>query len=157
MVPQSATWSEVEDLPQDWHQLVGGELETLRDVWKDQAKQLAANKALQEFNERLAREWAIETGVLEHLYTIDEGVSRLLVEQGLHTALIPYGATDKDPAYVMSLIKDQHEAIDWLFDFVKSERDLNTSFIKELHQLITRHQETAVAENQFGQRHDVAL
>jgi Fic family protein len=157
MAQNQTAWRTVDDLPSNWAELASGELETLRDVWRDQAKQLKANKALKEFNERLAREWAIETGVLEHLYTIDEGVTRLLVEQGLHAALIPYGATDKDPAYVMALIKDQHEAIEWLFAFVDTERELNSSFIKELHQLITRHQHTAVGEDQFGLRQDVAL
>jgi len=45
-------------------------------------------------NERLRREWSIETGIIERIYTIDRSTTRLLIEQGI-AALIPYGATNR--------------------------------------------------------------
>ncbi len=152
-----AGWSPVDDLPANWQDLVATELSPLRDVWRDQASELRGSEAIAEFNERLAREWAIETGVLEKLYTLDEGVSRLLVERGLFSSLIAHGSTDKDPEYVISLIEDQYEAVEWLFDFVDDRRTLSTAFIKELHHLLTRHQVSTTVEDQFGKRFDVEL
>jgi Fic family protein len=150
-------WSPIEDLPHDWEVLASEELVPLQQVWSEQASHLRDTQALQTFNERLAREWAIETGILEKLYTLDEGVSRLLVERGFLSSLIAHGATDKDPDYVIALIRDQYDAVEWLFDFVDDERQLSTAFIKELHQLLTRHQVTTTVEDQFGTQFDTDL
>lgn len=157
MNANNAVWSRISDVPSNWRDFVAVELGPLRDVWKEQAAELRESAALAQFNERLTREWAIETGILEKLYTLDEGVTRLLVERGLHSSLIAHGATDKDPDYVISLIEDQHEAVEWLFEFVDDSRALSTSFIKELHQLLTRHQVSTTVEDQFGKRFEVAL
>lgn len=157
MTAVSNRWSQTQDLPQDWQDLVAEELLPLKEVWDEQASELHDSQALTEFNERLTREWAIETGILEKLYTLDEGVSRLLVERGLHASLIAHGATDQDPDYVISLIEDQHAAVEWLFDFVDEERSLSISFIKELHHLLTRHQLSTTAEDQFGKKFEVEL
>jgi len=150
-------WFPIEDLPPDWENLESEELVPLQQVWQEQASQLRETQALRNFNERLAREWAIETGILEKLYTLDEGVSRLLVERGLLSSLIAHGSTDKDPDYVITLIADQHEAVEWLFDFVDRKRELSTAFIKELHNLLTRHQQATTVEDQFGSRFEVEL
>src|SRR5438128_2203790 len=98
---RSSPWEPIADLPADWESMASEELVALRQVWSEQAEHLRESQALKNFNERLSREWAIETGVLEKLYTLDEGVSRLLIERGLHSSLIPSGTTDKDPGYVL--------------------------------------------------------
>ena len=157
MTSESVSWTGLRDLPARWEESISDELSALRDVWFEQAKELGESQALADFNARLAREWAIETGILEQLYTIDEGVSRLLIEQGLHASLIPHGTTDQDPEYVMALVKDQHQVVDWLFDFVRSERDVSTTFIKEMHQLMTRHQDTTSATDSLGRSVKVEL
>jgi Fic family protein len=43
---------------------------------------------------------------------------------------------------VIGLIRDQEATIEGLFDFVAARRTLSTSYIRELHQQLTRHQET---------------
>ncbi|MGH8908323.1 MAG: Fic family protein [Egibacteraceae bacterium] len=67
-----------------------------------------------------------------------------LIEHGINASLIPHEATDRDPELVVRIIHDHEEAIDWIFDFVKGDRQLSTAFIKELHALMTRHQLMAV-------------
>ena len=157
MTSETVSWTALRDLPATWEESISDELSALRDVWSEQAQELGESQALAEFNARLAREWAIETGILEQLYTIDEGVSRLLIEQGLHSSLIPHGTTDQDPEYVMALVKDQHRVVDWLFDFVRAEREVSTTFIKEMHQLMTRHQDTTSATDSLGRSVKVEL
>jgi len=88
--------------------------------------------------------------VIERLYTIDRGVTRLLVEHGIDESLIPHGATDRPAVEVVALIRDQEQAVEGLFDFVGGRRSLSTSYIKQLHQLLTRHQEFSEAVDQFG-------
>jgi Fic family protein len=95
---------------------------------------------LQPFMEQLKREHAIETGIIERLYDLDEGITETLIKEGLIDSLVQHEDTET-PEYTMALIHDQFEALDGVFSFVKEERKLTTSFIKELHSVLTRHQE----------------
>lgn len=138
-------WQPLEDLPSDWRNLANSELPPLVTVWNEQAERLRQSGEFRAFNEKLRREIAIETGVIERLYTIDRGTTRLLIEQGINEALIPHGATDRPIKQVVSLIKDQEVAIEGLFDFVGRQRRLSISYIKQLHQLLTQSQDSTEA------------
>ena len=110
-----------------------------------------------QFTRELNREWAIETGQIENLYEIERGVTLTLIEQGFDAALIPHGATDRDPDYVRALLKDQEGALEFLFDFVGSTRELTEGFVKELHALMTAHQPTTEAMTPDGVVTEVEL
>lgn len=153
----SYRWKPIEDLPPDWSELASKELESLAAIWKDSAAELRESEALLQFNERLRREWAIETGIIENLYSIDRGITRLLIEKGIQASLIPFGTTDKPAERIVPLLKDQAEVLEGLFDFVAQQRDLSTSYIKELHQALTQHQETVEAVNGLGRLVEVEL
>ncbi len=150
-------WEPITGLGDGWEELASRELPPLIAVWSEQRESLLETESLKDFNERLAREWAIETGIIEGLYTLDRGITRLLIERGIDESLISHDATDRPPAQVAAHIHDQKDAIDWLFEFVKSERPFSESFIKELHALITRSQETATGINTLRQRVEVPL
>ncbi len=150
-------WKPLEDLPPDYHTLASSELAVLATVWKEQEQALSAGEALREFNERLQREWAIEAGIIERVYTLDRGITQLLIERGIDASLIPREATDRDPGLVAQIIRDHKEAVEGLFDFVKRQRPLSTSYIKELHALLMRHQETSLAVNTLGRQVQVPL
>ncbi len=155
--PAAYKWRPIEDLPSGWRDLESHELHALAHVWQDQRRDLEAMQSLQEFNRKLLRQWAVETGIIEKLYTLDRGITQLLVEHGLEASLIPRGATNQDPNLVINIIRDQHEAVEGLFDFVKRRRSLTTSYMKELHALLTRHQRTTTAVDQFGHTFEVDL
>lgn len=138
-------WRPIEDLPVEWKNLISSELPPLVTVWNEQAERLRQSGEFKAFNEKLRREIAIETGIIERLYTIDRGITRLLIEQGINEALIPHGATDRPIKQVVSLIKDQEAAIEGLFDFVGGQRVLSNSYIKQLHQLLTQSQDSTEA------------
>ena len=74
-------WRPIEDLPQDWQNLISSELPPLVTVWNEQADRLRQSGEFKVFNEKLRREIAIETGIIERLYIIDRGITRLLIEQ----------------------------------------------------------------------------
>lgn len=139
-------WQPIQDLPQAFEELTSPELASLDGLWKERAEELADSGALRDFNLKLKRRWAIETGLIERLYTLDRGITRLLVEQGIDAALIPHGTTGKDPEWVAAVIADQFDAAEGLFDFVGRARELSPSYIKELHQALTRNQLTTTAQ-----------
>ncbi|HTJ76055.1 MAG TPA: Fic family protein [Acidimicrobiales bacterium] len=150
-------WAPITDLPSDWDVLASRELRALSAVWDEQRETLAAGGGLRHFNERLQRQWSIETGVIERVYTLDRGVTEVLIERGIDASLIPHGATDKNPESVVRIIRDHEEAVEWLFDIVRQQRQVTTSFVKELHALMTRHQPTATGRDQFGRLVEVPL
>src|SRR5436305_8801259 len=150
-------WTFIEDLPKNSVELHDSGLESLAAIWKEQSATLVKRDALAQFNERLRREWAIETGIIENLYSIDRGTTQLLIERGIEASLIPYGTTDKPAELIVPIIQAQQEALEGLFAFVKGERELSTSYIKELHQVITRNQETVAAKTSSGKLIEVQL
>ena len=150
-------WRPIEDLPDDWRRLADSDLHQLADNWRERREDLGAQGVIADFNERLKREWAIETGLIERVYTLTRGITEILIERGLREEFIPSSATDRDPALVFDMIRDHAAAVDGLFDFVKQERQLSTSYIKELHVALLAHQETASARDIFGRRVEMPL
>jgi Fic family protein len=150
-------WAHIADLPPDWTKYTSTDLASLADIWKEHAERLKDSDAIRQFNTQLSREWAIETGIIENLYTIDRGVTQILIERGIEASLIPFGLSDKPAELIVSIIKDQQDALDGLFDFVAQRRNLSTSYIRELHQAFTRHQDYSEALDSLGRRMSVSL
>lgn len=123
------------------------ELASLVEVWVERRGRLEHGGAFGEFIKRLQREWAIETGIIERLYSWDRGVTEILIEQGVDSALIAHqGGLSRDKAEeVSSLIKDQLSVVEGLFSFVKGDVDLTEHFIRSLHAQFTQHQHTTEA------------
>lgn len=157
MSPIAFAWKPIEDLPETWVALASTELESLTSIWKSQTRKLQESDAWKQFNEQLSREWAIETGIIENLYSIDRGTTQLLIEKGFESALISYGSTDKPAEKIVSVLRDQREALDTLFNFVAQKRELSTFYIRELHQIFTAHQENVEAIDALGRRVEVSL
>ena len=70
---------------------------------------------------------------------------------------LQHGDTDIAPSLLMDYLRDNFDAIDFIFDFVKNDRQLSIGYIKELHSLITQHQNSTDAVDQFGNHIKVAL
>jgi len=144
------TWAPIDDLPEDWQRLASSELAHLISIWKEQSERLKSSDAIKDFNDRLSREWAIETGIVEGLYTIDRGTTQLLIEKGIEESLIAHGTTDKPPQQVAQIIAVQKEALEGVFSFVADQRILSKSYIKQLHQVMTQHQSTVTGIDHLG-------
>lgn len=150
-------WEPIIDLPQNVSDLHSDELDALAKVWKGQARRLSKQKSFTEFNKRLRRELAIETGILEKIYDIDRGTTATLIELGIEANLISFNSSDRPAEEIVPIIRDHETALEGLFDFVKENRKLSTSYIKELHQVLTSHQETVDALNGLGRRGKIKL
>ncbi len=124
-------WTPIKDLELP-AELATADLKALAQVWRDQRDRLDGQDAYHQFMERLKREWAIETGLIERLYTVDRGITRMLIEQGINAALIPHDR-DANPDLIVAMISDHKAAVEGVFDFVKGPRELSTSYIRELY------------------------
>ena len=148
-------WAPIQDY-ESHDVLAHKELGSLAQVWREQRERLATQQAYREFEQRLKREWAIETGLIERLYTLDRGITQLLIEHGIQAAVIPHGSV-ANPEATIAMIEDHQAAVEGVFQFVRDERSLSTSYIKELHALLTRHQNTVEGVDSFGRKTEVPL
>ena len=139
--------TDIENAPDE---LSASEVSGIKDVWTEQQKRLKGTTQLSHFTEKLNREWAIETGVIENLYEIDRGVTQTLIEKGFQAELMSHGSTNKPREYVIQLLRDQKETLEGIFDFVQERRELSVSYIKELHAVLLRSQETVEGLDTLG-------
>jgi Fic family protein len=133
-------------------------LDDLTPSWFKRRQELReGNEDYEEFIDRLKRQHAIETGVVEKLYDLSEGITETFIKEGFVEAYLSHDDTNIPPSQLMSYLKDHFEAMDFIFDMVKNEIPLTISFIKQLHQLVTKHQDYATAINTLGERVQVKL
>jgi hypothetical protein len=125
-MPVAYKWRPIADLGENPKSLTDGELESLKRVWANQKDEMVQLGTLDEFEKRLRREWAIETGIIEGVYTLTRGVTRTLIAKGIEAALIPHNATNRDPVLVARIIQDHYDVLETLFDFVGGQRQLST-------------------------------
>ena len=110
-----------------------------------------------DFLNRLKREHAIETGIVERLYDLKKGITETFIKEGFVQSYLSHDDTNVPTQTLMNHLKDHLDAVDFVFDIVKENRPLTTSFIKELHQLVTRHQASAEGRDQFGNKTKIDL
>src|SRR4051812_37761233 len=97
----------ITDFEIDFRELSASEIPGIKAVWEDQRARLRGTSQLSEFTQKLSREWAIETGVIENLYHLERGVTQTLIERGFQAELIGHGDTNKPREYVIQLLHDQ--------------------------------------------------
>ncbi|MCA8975532.1 MAG: Fic family protein [Planctomycetes bacterium] len=149
-------WQPIADLPPEWSNSGSSEAAELVARWQLRRKTLAAEQ-VDRFLAGLVRSWSIETGILERIYTLDEGVTRTLVEMGFDAAHVSHGSSDLPAGQLMQILRDHQAVAEGLFAFVAGRRELTTSYIKELHAALLRHQETAEGVDQHGVRREIPL
>lgn len=152
----SQAWHPITDYECDPADLADPELRALSKVWVEQRSGLEDSDNMARFMDRLKREWAIETGLIERLYALDRGITEVMIERGVNAALIPH-RTPGDPERTVAMINDQQEVIDGLFSFVRGDRPLSASYVKELHSLFTRNQPFVEGRDQFGRTTQLEL
>lgn len=145
-------WSPITDITApETAALASDNLNSLARAWAERRAQLERDELLAEFETRLRREVAIETGLIERLYRWEQDTTVTLVEQGIRAALIPHDAGES-PELVVAMIQDAENALESLFTLVAGKRPLSTSTIHELHQAVTRSQPSTKKLIQLGDR-----
>lgn len=129
------------------------ELRALSSVWQERKLALQEDGAYKEFIKKLQREWAIETGIIERLYSWDRGVTEVLIEQGIESSIIAHrgGVTQRDADHIKSLINDHLGIVEGLFGYIKGEEPLTEHFIRGLQAQFTAHQEYTEAVTVTGE------
>ncbi len=135
------------------------ELESLSTIWLERKNELENSGEYQQFIKKMQREWAIETGILERLYTWDRGVTEVLIEQGVDSSIIHRsgGLGRNEAENIAKLIRDQENIVESLFSFVKGEQLFSEYYIKSMHEQFTAHQDYTEAVTPDGRITEIPL
>ena len=157
MEQQIAIWQPIK-LDDKWLTTNTSKLDDISPSWFRKRKQLKeGSKEYEEFLNKLKRQHAIETGIVEKLYDLKEGITQTFIKEGFVESYLQHGDTNISPKQLMAYLKDHFDAIDFVFEVVKQDREITKGFILELHQLLTQHQETTEAIDTLGNVVKVSL
>jgi Fic family protein len=152
-------WKPIEPLAAVDREIDLAAMTPLYETWRASKLRLLQSSPTQlaEFNRRLVRRLSVETGILERLYDLDRGTTEALVAQGFAEDLISRTSTNIEPSRLIDLLRDQEAAVQLVIDCVSSKRELTKSVMHDLHAILTRHQDTTTAIDQFGNRREIPL
>ena len=152
-------WKPIEPVDASVSSYDFSEIDSLQRQWLSirKRREEANPQAYSAFLERLDRSWAIETGIIEGLYTLDRGVTETLVQRGFNSELIDRSATNRDPVELVSVLEDHRQAAVGVYAYIREGNTLTKSFIRQLHVILTEHLPTYTAYDQFGNRFETPL
>ncbi len=152
-------WVPIEPLSDREREIDLAAITPLYDTWRNAKEKLkkSSPKNLKVFMNRLVRRLSIETGILERLYDLDAGTTEALITNGFAEELVSRTSTDIEPSRLIDFLRDQEAAIQLVMDCVAGNRELTVGLINELHVILTQHQDTTTAIDQFGNRLEIPL
>ncbi|MDR0958855.1 MAG: Fic family protein [Propionibacteriaceae bacterium] len=114
----------------------------------DEARKRATPKSLERALTVATRYAAVDTGALEGLYQTDRGFTKTIATQTAHweNALALKGEKTRRS------IEDALEAYDYVLDAVTEHRPITQAWIRELHAVMCRHQETYTVHTAVGEQ-----
>lgn len=143
-------WKPVK-LSNKWKDCDTSVLDDISSSWFDRRKKLREDSGeYADFINRLKREHAVETGIVERLYDLKKGITETFINEGFVKSFLSHGDTNIPDDDLMNHLNDHLDSVNFVFDVVKEDRPLSASFIKELHQLVTRNQKYSEGRDQFG-------
>lgn len=153
------SYKSIQEYPNNSHELASSELSALSTVWNEKRSELEETGVFAEFLKKMQREWAIETGIIERLYSWNRGVTEVLIEQGIDASLISHqgGVQREEADHIKNIIDDQLSIVEGLFSFIKGEQPLTEHYIRSLQAQFTSHQDTTEAVTSEGQLIRVTL
>jgi Fic family protein len=152
-------WKPIERLSDDERRTDLATMLPLYENWRASKKRLqeSSEAQLADFNRRLIRRLSVETGILERLYDLDRGTTEALVANGFLEDLVSHSSTNIEPARLIDILRDQEAAVQLVIDCVAKNRELTKGLLHELHTILTQHQDTTTAVDQFGNRREISL
>ena len=152
-------WTPIRPLSDEERRIDLAAMRPLYESWRASKKRLqeSSQSQLPDFNRRLIRRLSVETGILERIYDLDRGTTEALVAHGFAEDLVSHSSTNIEPSRLIDILRDQEAAIQLVVDGVANKREITKGLLHELHAILTRHQDTTIAVDPSGNRHEIPL
>jgi fido (protein-threonine AMPylation protein) len=132
-----------------------GVLEALRTEWHRRLASMPEGERAAA-RQRTLRRLAVETGIIERIYEVDWGLTKTLVAEGFTREVVERADGRMDDR-TLATLRDHLDGLELVLDFVRAERQLSPSFIKELHQCLLQTQPTYSATDTLGRTVEAEL
>lgn len=115
MTEDSQKWTGIE-FDDKWLACDTSKFGDLAPAWYKRRQQIGQDEEVyNRFISQLKREHAIETGIIERLYDLKEGITETFIKEGFIEAYLHHDDTDISPSLLMNYLNDHIEAIDFIF------------------------------------------
>lgn len=144
---QSIEWDD------SWAQCNTNELDLILPAWLNHRDEIKSKGvAFEDFVDKLKRKHAIETGIIENLYFVEDNLTKTLITEGFQSNLADNADIKKtDKASFFRTIADHLESIEHIYEYIRQGNELSLTFIRHLHALVADHQETYEAVEAIGE------
>ena len=153
---QPEIWRPLTGMPAGAHEWRLAEYAELSEEWASIRASLKDHDEPRAFIdgwlEERGREFAIETGQIEGLYTLKRGITEQLIAEGLAGVVGAHTVENVEDRTIKGLLADQETAYTMLFEDIAGGRPLTQHSVKTWHQLVTRHQGTVAGITVDGRR-----
>ncbi len=150
--PVDYAWQPLQGLSSADLQYDFGRAEDWKARWDAFRARPDVQARLQTGLQRMERLWSIETGIIEGLYTLNQGTTTTLLEYGFVPNVIRAQDTNIEPERLLLILNDHHTSVGLVHGYIRDERPLSAHTIRELHACITSHQDTHDAVDSLGHR-----
>jgi hypothetical protein len=115
-----------------WISVNTEKFDIIHPSWKSKRIELRKEpEQYKRFIDQLKRKQAIDTGIIEQMYDLKRGVTETFIKEGFVDSYLQHGDTNISPNLLMDYLRDNFDAIDFIFDYVNNNRELNTVYILE--------------------------
>ena len=105
--PGVSIWKPIE-FTSNWEKSDTSILDDIADSWFVQREKLQQNSIeYKEFLERLKREHAIETGIVERMYDLSASITEAFINEGFKSSLLSHNDTNIEPQTLMWHLNDR--------------------------------------------------
>ena len=147
--PPREKWTSLAGMPQGAEKWGSEQYAMYAKRWEVAKRKLTEKgtdrSSLNRLLDEQSRAFAIETGQIEGLYTIKEGITEQLIVEGFEGVISMHSDEElteeaMSAEELQGLLEDQLSAIEMTFSLIKKERELHHSTVREFHALLTRNQ-----------------
>ena len=140
-----------------WENTVTSGLDLIADSWYKIRDRVNNSSDENGYLIRVKRKHAIETGIVERLYTLSRGVTETLIESGFEQSLISHGESDIPARQLIAMLNSQYAAIELVFGYIKDERPFSENSIQEIHTMLVENQRQSHAQDSTGKIVEIEL
>ena len=135
-------WKPIQ-FPPNWQECDTSILDDISASWFRRRTLLKEDSGeYSDFLDRLKREHAIETGVIERLYDLKKGITETFIKEGFVQSYLSHGDTNIDETDLMNHLNDHLDSVNFIFDIYQEWffviQCLTRGIPNQIHQIFGR-------------------
>ncbi|MDR1312853.1 MAG: Fic family protein [Deltaproteobacteria bacterium] len=136
-------WEPIKDLPENYLDFSDPDFNDIKLEW-GLVRNRIKHELFESFREKIIREWAIETGQVEKLYSLDGNLTKAMIDNGLDSVELSHQSNGIGIIDTAAVIENHYQIINSLYQDIKHGRHLYATAIRAYHAAFVENQEFAI-------------